>query len=163
MYRKKNSPYWFVQFIDSNGKRRNKSTELRTDNPGETTQARALRAQFEAKELMRTGAVEGDGWDTWVPQFLERYCETARTRERYIDAWKWLALWLQLRKLHTPRAITPGCPSGNRSIGGARRLVWMQLRLPSMQPIVATTQRMNKPGVNSGAPVILESLLRLQV
>lgn len=61
LYRKKNSPYWFVQFIDSNGKRRNKSIELRTDNPGETTQARALRGQFEAKELMRTGAVEGDG------------------------------------------------------------------------------------------------------
>ena len=39
----------------------------------------------------------------------------------------------------------------------------MQRRLPGMQPIVATTQRMNKPGVNSGAPVILESLLRLQV
>ena len=62
--RKKNSPYWFVQFIDSSGKRRNKSTELRTDNPCETTQAREIRAQFEAKELMRSGAVEGDGW--WI-------------------------------------------------------------------------------------------------
>lgn len=92
--------------MDGNGKRRNKSTELRADVPSETVQARALRAQMEAKELGRTGAVQGDDWDSWVSKFLDRHCESTRTRDRYLDAWKWLALWLQLRKLHTPRAIT---------------------------------------------------------
>ena len=106
IYRKKGSPFWFIQFVDGDGKRRNKSTELRADVPSETVQARALRAQMEAKELGRTGAVQGDDWDSWVPKYLDRHCESPRTRDRYLDAWKWLAQWLQLRKLKTPRAIT---------------------------------------------------------
>ena len=47
------------------GTRRNKSTGLRADNPGETVKARALRAQMEAKELNRNaGEISGGGWDT---------------------------------------------------------------------------------------------------
>jgi hypothetical protein len=33
IYRRKGSPFWFIQFIDGDGKRRNKSTELRADVP----------------------------------------------------------------------------------------------------------------------------------
>jgi len=106
IYRKQNSPFWFIQFIDGNGKRRNKSTEFRADDPGETVQARTLRAQLEAKELSRTAGALGGGWDTWVPSFLERHCESPLTHERYLDAWKWLAFWLQNRRFHSPRDIT---------------------------------------------------------
>ena len=107
IYRKQNSPFWFIQFNDTDGRRRNKSTGLRADNPGETVKARTLRAQFEAKELNRNaGEISGSGWDTWVPQYLERHCETKRTLERYSDSWKWLALWLQMQRFHSPRAIT---------------------------------------------------------
>ena len=45
IYRKKNSPYWFIQFIDGDGKRWNESTEFRASDPGETSKARMLRAQ----------------------------------------------------------------------------------------------------------------------
>ena len=55
IYRKKQSPFWFIQFIDAEGTRRNKSTGLRADDAGKTVKARALRAQLEAKELNRTG------------------------------------------------------------------------------------------------------------
>lgn len=107
IYHKKHSPFWFIQFIDADGTRRNKSTGLRADNAGETVKARALRAQMEAKELSRTaGEVSGGSWDTWVSQYLERHCETERTLERYTDSWKWLAFWLQEKHYHTPRAIT---------------------------------------------------------
>ena len=107
IYKKQNSPFWFIQFIDADGTRRNKSTGLRADNPGETVKARALRAQLEAKELNRNaGEISGGGWDTWVPQYLERHCESPRTLERYRDAWKWLAFWLQEKHYHSPRAIT---------------------------------------------------------
>lgn len=107
IYRKKNSPFWFIQFIDGDGTRRNKSTGLRTDDPGETVKARTLRAQLEATELNRhAGEISGGGWETWVPQYLERHCETPRTHDRYLDGWKWLAFWLQEKRYHTPRAIT---------------------------------------------------------
>ena len=106
LYRKRNSPFWFVQFVDGSGKRRNRSTELRADDPGQTIKARTLRAQLEAKELSRTGSALGEGWDSWVPAFFERHCESQRTHDRYLDAWKWLALWLQTKHLHSPREIT---------------------------------------------------------
>lgn len=106
LYRKKGSPYWFIQFLDAEGVRRNKSSELRYDDPGQTQQARALRAQLEAKELSRSAGPLGGGWDTWVPQLIDRHCESPRTRERYIDAWKWLAFWLQHRRYHSPRDIS---------------------------------------------------------
>ena len=107
IYRKDKSPFWFIQFIDADGTRRNKSTGLRADNPGETVKARTLRAQMEAKELNRTaGEVSGGGWEIWVPQYLERHCESPRTLERYTGNWSWLAFWLQEKRYGSPRAIT---------------------------------------------------------
>jgi integrase len=107
LYKKQRSPFWWIQFIDADGERRNKSTGLRTDNPAETVKARALRAQLEAKELSRNaGAVTGGGWDSWVPQYLKRHCESDRTLERYRGSWSWLAFWLQEKHYHSPRAVT---------------------------------------------------------
>ena len=106
LYRKQRSPFWFIQYTDGNGKRLNKSTHYRADDPGQTVEARALRARMEAQELSRTAGALGAGWDTWVPQYLERHCESRLTYERYHDAWKWLALWLQVKGYHSPKAIT---------------------------------------------------------
>jgi integrase len=107
IYKKQNSPYWFVQFIDTDGIRRNKSTGLRIDDPGETVKARTLRAQLEAKELNRNvGEIRGGGWDSWVPQYLERHCESPGTFQRYTGSWSWLAYWLQEKRYHSPRMIT---------------------------------------------------------
>jgi integrase len=106
LYRKQGSPFWFVQYVDADGVRRNKSTGLRADSPSETAKARALRAQLEAKEHSKVAVPEGGGWESWVPKFLERHCEAPRTRDRYEDAWKWVQLWLSREKLHSPRSIT---------------------------------------------------------
>jgi hypothetical protein len=107
IYRKKGSPFWFIQFIDGDGNRRNKFTELRSDDPTQTIKARAMRATMEAKELSRSGGpLDEGGWDSWVLKFLERHCESPRTHERYLDAWKWLAFWLQAKRFNSPRAIT---------------------------------------------------------
>jgi integrase len=107
LYTKQRSPFWFIQYVDSGGIRRNKSTGLRRDNPTETLQARTLRAEMEAKELSRSGAtISSVPWDTWVPRFLDRHCESDKTLARYKDAWRWLAFWLLKKHLHSPRAIT---------------------------------------------------------
>jgi integrase len=107
LYKKPNSPNWFIQFIDADGKRRNKSTGFRADNPAETVKARALRAELEAKELNRNvGKISGGGWETWVPQYLERHCESPATLQRYTNSWSWLAYWLQQKRYNSPRAIT---------------------------------------------------------
>src|ERR1035438_2276790 len=79
---------------------------MRADDPNDTAKAKALRAELEAKEHHRGPVVDSQGWDTWVPKYLERHCESPRTLERYLDAWKWLSHWLQLMRYHSPRAIT---------------------------------------------------------
>ena len=106
LYRKSRSPYWYVVYRDDDNKEVHRSTGLRADDPNETLKAKALRAELEAKEHRSTRITHVDTWDTWVPKYLERHCQTARTLERYSGNWKWLALWLQTRRLHSPQAIT---------------------------------------------------------
>jgi hypothetical protein len=92
--------------LDSERKKRDKSTGLRTDDPNDTIKAKILRAELEAKEYQRTPVVNGAAWDTWVPKFLARHCQSEKTFVRYEDAWKWVALWMQRKRIHTPRQIT---------------------------------------------------------
>jgi len=106
LYRKDRSPFWYVVYFDADKKEVHRSTGLRADDPNDTAKAKALRAELEAKEHHRVPVVNSEGWDTWVPKYLERHCETERTLERYTGNWKWLALWLQTQRLHSPRAIT---------------------------------------------------------
>jgi hypothetical protein len=106
LYRKNRSPFWYVVYLDAEKKEVHRSTGLRADDPNDTSKAKALRAELEAKEHHRAPAVNSEGWDTWVPKYLERHCETSRTLERYSANWKWLALWLQIERIHSPRAIT---------------------------------------------------------
>jgi integrase len=106
LYRKARSPFWYVVYFDGDKKELHRSTGLRADSPNDTAKAKALRAELEAKEHHRVPVVNSEGWDTWVPKYLERHCQSPLTLERYLDAWKWLALWLQIQRLHSPRAIT---------------------------------------------------------
>ena len=106
LYRKTRSPFWYVVYFDTSQKEVHRSTRLRADNPNDTAQAKALRAELEAKEHHRAPVINSEGWDTWVPKFLERHCQSPQTLERCYDAWKWLALWLPTKRLHSPRAIT---------------------------------------------------------
>ncbi len=106
LYHKTRSPFWYVVYFDAERKEVHRSTGLRADNPNDTAKAKALRAELEAKEHHRVPVVNSEGWDTWVPKYLERHCETKETFVRYTGNWKWLALWLQTKRLHSPRAVT---------------------------------------------------------
>lgn len=106
LYRKKRSPFWYVVFENVEGKEVHRSTGLRADDPNDTAKAKVLRAELEAKEHRREPVVNSEGWDSWVPKYLKRHCETEGTLRRYLGNWKWLSLWLQTRRVHSPRAIT---------------------------------------------------------
>jgi integrase len=106
LYRKHRSPFWYVVYFDADRKEVHRSTGFRADDPNDTAKAKALRAELEAKEHHRVPVVNSEGWDTWVPKYLERHCETKGTLQRYVGNWKWLALWLQTKRLHSPRSIT---------------------------------------------------------
>ncbi len=106
LYKKARSPFWYVVYFDADKKEVHRSTGLRTDDPNDTAKAKALRAELESKEHHRQPVVNSEGWDAWVTKYLHRHCETKGTLERYTSNWKWLSLWLQTQRLHSPRAIT---------------------------------------------------------
>lgn len=106
LYRKTRSPYWYIQYLDSERKKHDKSTGLRADDPNDTAKAKRLRAELEANEHGHIPLINGAAWDSWVPKFLDRHCQTQATLERYTDAWKWVALWLQRERIHSPRQLT---------------------------------------------------------
>ena len=106
LYRKNRSPFWYVVHFDDHGNEVHKSTKLRADDPNQTLEAKAMRADLEAKEHRGAPVAGKDGWDTWVVKYLKRHCESPLTLERYMDAWKWLGMWLQTERYHSPRAIT---------------------------------------------------------
>jgi len=106
LYRKKRSPFWYLVYIDEDQHERHKSTGLRADSPKETARAKELRAEKEAAEYRRAPGIDRGNWDGWVTKYLEHHCESPRTLERYLDAWKWLGLWLQTMRYHSPRVIT---------------------------------------------------------
>jgi len=106
LYRKNRSPFWYVVYFDANRKEVHRTTGLRADDPNDTAKAKALRAELEASEHHRVPVVNSEGWDTWVPKYLERHCESKGTLQRYTGNWKWLGLWLQTQRLYSPRAIT---------------------------------------------------------
>lgn len=106
LYRKTRSPFWYVVYFDPQGKEVHRSTGLRADDPEDTSKAKALRAELEAKEYQRAPGVVTGTWDSWVPQFLERHCKTSKTHERYVDVWKWVSLWMQNERINSPRQIS---------------------------------------------------------
>ena len=106
LYRKNRSPYWYIQYLDSERKKHDKSTGLRADDPNDTAKAKVLRAELESNEHGKISLVNGGAWDAWVPKFFDRHCQTEATAERYEDAWKWIALWLLHERIHSPRQIT---------------------------------------------------------
>src|SRR5712671_522059 len=100
-YRKNRSPYWYVQYIDLDGIKHDKSTGLRANDPNDTAKAKVLRAELEANEHRKISAVNSAAWDRWAPKYFKRHCESPLTLQRYSIKWKWLALWLQLNRLHS--------------------------------------------------------------
>jgi hypothetical protein len=65
LYHKNRSPYWYVQYLDSDRKKHDKSTGLRADDPNDTVRAKILRAELEAKEYQKVPVVNSAAWAIW--------------------------------------------------------------------------------------------------
>lgn len=106
LYRKKRSPFWYLQFVNAEGKRQNISTGLRWDDERQTSEAREYRAKMEAKELRlgRISSGKSSGWD-FVPAFLENRDVSETTKIRYRKTWHWVNLWLVREKINHPSEV----------------------------------------------------------
>lgn len=111
LYQRARSPFWWVEFVDAAGKRRQKSTKLRYDVTTQSRQAQELRNELTAREAETMGEFAGgnETWRAWVPRFIaQRYSGPGRagTRQRYTIAWRNLEAFLRDRKIDSPRRLT---------------------------------------------------------
>jgi integrase len=107
LYKRKRSPFWWVEYVDAAGERRQESTKLRHDTPLQTRQARQLRDELTTRELaVRLPKSSGpEVWHAWVPRFIaQRY--SGPTRLRYEQAWRNLDAFLRERAITVPRQLT---------------------------------------------------------
>lgn len=107
LYKRLRSPYWWVEYVDAAGERRQESTKLRRDATLQTRQARQLRDELTTRELAaRLPKSSGpEVWHAWVPRFIaQRY--TGLTRQRYEEAWRNLDVFLRDRAIVVPRQLS---------------------------------------------------------
>ena len=106
-YPKSRSPYWYLQFIDKDGIRRNQSSGLRFDNPKQTAEADIIVAQLTSAEVSRGlhGGTPDQRWE-FVPKFLRDHCRDDGTYKRYVNRWEWICFFLAEKKIRAPENVT---------------------------------------------------------
>lgn len=105
IYARKRSPYFWISYWTTAG-RRHESTGIRVDDP-----AGRMRAVRLAKEKSEAAGGHGSArreelWGEWVPGWLaSKYIHQQRTLDRYQGAWQYLQAYLEEQGLHVPRAV----------------------------------------------------------
>ena len=108
LYKRERSPYWWIENIDTSGKRRQRSTKLRYAITAESRRARALRDELTRREQSEESRSDGtETWQTWVPRLIEqRYSGSRLTLIRARAAWSNISAFLHEREIFVPRQLT---------------------------------------------------------
>lgn len=109
VYSRADSPYWYVWWRDEAWRRKAEATPFRRDDQDGRMRARAYAREKEVEQLDRELIGGRDRWDRWVDSWLSvNYSDPARagtlTRMRF--SWKKWREFLDVWKIHTPRALT---------------------------------------------------------
>lgn len=108
LYKRKRSPYWWIEFVDAGGKRRQKSTKFRYDVTAQSRQAQQLRNELTTRAAEAAGmpSCGNEAWAAWVPRFIEqRYSGSPLTRARVSCAWRNLEAFLREREIDVPAQL----------------------------------------------------------
>lgn len=107
LYKRDNSPYWWIKYKDAGGKPRQESTGYRYSVPAQTKKARILRNEKHLLELKREKGSEHGAWNAWVEKYLDRQYQTQpKTLRRYKTCWRHLSAYLEERKISAPHQLT---------------------------------------------------------
>jgi integrase len=111
LYKRDRSRFWWIEYIDATGQRRQESTKLRRDIASESKKARALRDELSARETEQSARESGLGrdalWNAWVPRLLEqRYGNSPLSYQRAEAAWRNIEAFLRAHEISVPRQLT---------------------------------------------------------
>jgi integrase len=108
LYSRKGSRFWWIEYIDAAGERRQESTKLRRDIPAQSRKAAQFRNELTVRErsdAQQTGRDEL--WASWVPRFIrQRYSDNPLTLSRYTTAWRNIEAFLRAHEIAVPRQLT---------------------------------------------------------
>lgn len=94
IYKRKDSPWYWIRFKTPDGKWAAKATRYRTDS----TLHRA-KAQREASELSIKERAVRKGDDLWVGGLIETHPVSPSTKKHYRNSWRWVSRFLAERRL----------------------------------------------------------------
>ena len=104
IYQRDNSRFWWIKFVDPESRKtRRTTTGLKVGVGPDTRNAKQLEAEYTLREK-KMGPVIGENSWLWVTGFLaSRYSPAAQ--ERYLSAWRTLALFLAEKQILSPRQL----------------------------------------------------------
>lgn len=103
LYKRNGSKFWWIEYLDVTGKRRQESTKLRYDVGLDSRKAHDIRRELAQREKSTFDHTEM--WEKWVPRFLEqRYA--GFTLQRYWNSWKNLSAFLRGHQIVIPRQLS---------------------------------------------------------
>lgn len=113
LYQRKKSPYWWIEYIDAAGERRQKSTKYRRDGALETRKANQLRDDLTTREIAAKQHASLNGgpeiWPAWVPRLIKQRYGPRRpnsSRDRADAAWFNVEAYLRSESISVPRQLT---------------------------------------------------------
>lgn len=107
VYPRKGSPKWYVSYwCVKKMKRIHEATPWRIDDPaGRKHALRFAAAKSEEAAAMR-GNAKHETWGAWVEKFLsDRFRQQRKTLTRYLNAWDWIRVYLDEKKLPLPAGV----------------------------------------------------------
>lgn len=110
LYKRPDSKYWWVEYLDPAGKRRQKSTKLRRDVPLQTRKAREVCNELTRREGQSSPVASGqEFFESWVPRFIRQTypgAEHELTRIRAEAAWRNIGAFLRENEVAVPRQLS---------------------------------------------------------
>ena len=107
LYKRQNSPYYWIKYKDAASVKQAHTTGFRHAVPSQIKKAKVLLQQKRLIELKTDKGVTGDTWDAWVIDFLEsKYAKNSATLERYKISWQNLSVYLADQKIARPMQLT---------------------------------------------------------
>ena len=106
LIRRKNSPFWSVQFRVASGKWKRVATKFRVGIGTDTRKARELAANYSAKEAQIAPANNKEHWGEWVREWLAGLKLTPTTVDRYQAIWETVMEFLTAKEIPAPRYVT---------------------------------------------------------
>ncbi len=105
LYRRANSPFWWLKFRDAHGLGRRESTGFRHDQVLPTRAARELEANRTAEER-RLGSSGSDRWSNWADEFVtNHHPHGSYTHQRWGSRWLNLKTYLKAQAIDSPRQV----------------------------------------------------------